>query len=332
MCILLATTAHPDYELILISNRDEFLQRKTHTSCWHNDDFILSPYDMAKECKYNDKKVFGTWLGINKDGKIATVLNLKLNKSLSLKQLVAPKSRGMLPFVYLSDMTEDSFAEWDGYDNFTKKYPGLQSTGDFNLFYGDVKRKQYRIMDSIGNTVSTLNSNCQYLVVSNDVFTCNGQLGELQSNIKREGKQPCLQSKIETWGKVKLGTALLQSLVNKSIVEKQDEDTIISECFKLSSTCSVTVEDHCKFHQNSTLPNETILVPPLRCKITDDVGTSLPIGEYYGTRSQIVILIKRGTYEVKFAEHVIYTSDSDIKTFSPANPKETVRFDFTLNR
>ena len=90
MCILFATRAHPNYELILISNRDEFYERKTHNTCWHNNDLILSPYDMTKQ--QNDSKTFGTWFGINRNGKVASLLNLKLESKSDLKQLVKPRS------------------------------------------------------------------------------------------------------------------------------------------------------------------------------------------------------------------------------------------------
>ena len=260
MCILLATTAHPQYELILISNRDEFFERKTHVSCWHNDDFILSPFDMAKSCELHEKKIFGTWIGINRDAKIATILNLKLESQLDLKQLVKPQSRGMIPFVFLSEHDSD-FNKWDTYEKFDGKYNYLRKTGDFNFFYGDPLNDEYRIIDSKGNTFKVLSGD-PYLTVSNDMFATGGITVERASN-----------NRIAEWRKIKFGKILLQDLVEES--KSLDEDMLIEKCFKLASTCSVQPKENTKFNQNSTLPMETIFVPPLECEVNDDIGLSL---------------------------------------------------------
>lgn len=101
MCILFATREHPDYELIMISNRDEFLERKTHSTCWHNDDFILSPYDLARIGAGQSNDTFGTWTGVNRKGRVATVLNLRICDELDMKRMIGERSRGALPFVFL---------------------------------------------------------------------------------------------------------------------------------------------------------------------------------------------------------------------------------------
>ncbi|QHS73435.1 uncharacterized protein SPAR_G03450 [Saccharomyces paradoxus] len=313
MCILMATTAHPDYELILISNRDEFLARKTHATCWHNDDFILSPYDLAKTSA--EKQIFGTWSGINKEGKLATILNLKIG---SERDTTKSRSRGLLPFIFLSNH-EANFEDWDSYKKFEGQYDGLKTTGDFNFFYGDVIKKQYKVIDSLGRTFDVLSSTCRkdldsYMVVSNGKFYNSSGIPE------------------QAWKKVKVARDSLEKLVLENI--GSDEEVIISSCFQLASKSSLpSTISNSDFSQMLVDPNvtmNTIYVPPLRRPPGDDLGASIPDGDYYGTRSQIVLLVSKDSTKVTFVERILYSSDEDVRQYSVNAPKEEKRFKFKL--
>lgn len=313
MCILMATRAHPDYELILISNRDEFLERKTHATCWHNNDFILSPYDVAKTSV--EKQIFGTWSGINKEGKLATILNLKQDDQ---RDPTKSKSRGMLPFSFLTSR-KASFQDWDDYNNFEKHYDGLRATGDFNFFYGDVIEKRYKVIDSLGNTFTVLGSACRrdpdsYIVISNGKFHNSSSISE------------------QAWEKVKIGRDSLETLIQENI--ESDEETLVSSCFQLASKCSLpdttSKPDLLQMLVDPNVTMNTIYVPPLRRPPGDDLGASIPDGDYYGTRSQIVLLVSKNSSKVTFIERILYSSDEDVSHYSASAPKEEKRFEFEL--
>jgi uncharacterized protein with NRDE domain len=72
MCIALLTTAHPAYSLILIDNRDEYLNRPTAPAEWWSYDGIdiLSGRDLLRPEQ-------GTWLGVTKAGRIAVLTNFR---------------------------------------------------------------------------------------------------------------------------------------------------------------------------------------------------------------------------------------------------------------
>jgi len=74
MCIALLSTAHPDYALILIDNRDEYIDRPTGRAAWwpspHSN--VLGGRDLLRE-------VQGTWLGVTGSGKIAVLTNFREN-------------------------------------------------------------------------------------------------------------------------------------------------------------------------------------------------------------------------------------------------------------
>ena len=69
MCLIL-TAINPDseFKLVLASNRDEFYERPTKNMFWRADKNILSGEDELKK---------GMWLGLNKNGSLAAVTNVR---------------------------------------------------------------------------------------------------------------------------------------------------------------------------------------------------------------------------------------------------------------
>lgn len=70
MCILfIAIKQHPDYPLIIAANRDEFHQRPTAKSrFWDDYPDVLAGRDLQAN---------GTWMGINKNGRISALTNVR---------------------------------------------------------------------------------------------------------------------------------------------------------------------------------------------------------------------------------------------------------------
>jgi len=70
MCIaLLAWQSHPDYPLVLASNRDEFYARSTRPAAWWGQSVSL--------LAGRDEEAGGTWLGVNRSGRFALVTNVR---------------------------------------------------------------------------------------------------------------------------------------------------------------------------------------------------------------------------------------------------------------
>ncbi|SCW02353.1 LAFE_0F04566g1_1 [Lachancea fermentati] len=298
MCILMATTAHPKYSLILISNRDEFYERKTHLSCLNHDDFILSPFDMSSNSK--GEQSHGTWCGVNKEGKVGVILNLRLSDSTKTATSKTPFSRGAIPIEYLQDKGSD-FQDWNSYKKFNKHYPYLSETGSFNFFYGDSRVGAYKVIDSLGNDYSVLTDTNPYMVISNDLVNSS-----------------------EKWGKVKLAEDLLHKMVLSSLDD--EEDIILEKCFALASN---SVQDQPATKQEA-ITSACIYVPPLLVPENKDLGASLPCGKYYGTRSQIVTLVSEDKKLITFVEHVVHDSDAEAMIFTPEKPKSIVKFHIKL--
>lgn len=90
MCLIfLSLHQHPDYKLIIAANRDEFYQRKTAPAdFWTDHPTIVGGRDLEAS---------GTWMGMNKNGRISMVTNYRDLKNLKQQ---AP-SRGALVSDYL---------------------------------------------------------------------------------------------------------------------------------------------------------------------------------------------------------------------------------------
>ncbi|KAH8822638.1 DUF833-domain-containing protein [Flagelloscypha sp. PMI_526] len=75
MCIVFWTLEHPDYELILCTNRDEFFHRPTSAAAWRAASDIGHDGIQKVLCGLDDK-AGGTWCGIAEDGKVAILTNI----------------------------------------------------------------------------------------------------------------------------------------------------------------------------------------------------------------------------------------------------------------
>jgi uncharacterized protein with NRDE domain len=85
MClVLVALDSHPQYSLIVAANRDEFYDRPTAPAAfWADHPSVLAGRDL---------KAGGTWLGIDRRGRLAAVTNYRQGQ----RESPAPRSRGRL--------------------------------------------------------------------------------------------------------------------------------------------------------------------------------------------------------------------------------------------
>ncbi|HEY4000115.1 MAG TPA: NRDE family protein [Candidatus Xenobia bacterium] len=115
MCLaLFALDPDGEYPLILAANRDEFLDRPTAPAAWWDEPEVLAGRDL---------QAGGTWLAVNRAGRIAWLTNVR-------DQVPAPTdppSRGQLPLKALGD----DIGSW--LERYGASYAG------FNLLYGDAR-------------------------------------------------------------------------------------------------------------------------------------------------------------------------------------------------
>ncbi|MDD2852608.1 MAG: NRDE family protein [Desulfuromonadaceae bacterium] len=126
MCLIVfAFDCHPDYQLILGANRDEFRYRPTEPAGFWNS----APYLLAGR----DKQAGGTWMGVTTAGKFAAITNYRDPRL----QVIDPPSRGTLVSTYLLDahVTPEEYQATLNRDG--KQYDG------FNFLYGTRDKLYY---------------------------------------------------------------------------------------------------------------------------------------------------------------------------------------------
>src|SRR5262245_18614280 len=126
MClILLAWRAHPEYSLIFAGNRDEAYERPSAPAdFWSDDPRIFGGRDLEKG---------GTWLGISRSGRSASVTNYRERPAVRNR----PRSRGELASRYLRG-TERPLNYLDAVSRAGAEY------GPYSLIVGDGERLCYQ--------------------------------------------------------------------------------------------------------------------------------------------------------------------------------------------
>ncbi|KEF58770.1 uncharacterized protein A1O9_03613 [Exophiala aquamarina CBS 119918] len=315
MCIALISTAHPSYPLILIDNRDEYLNRPTDRARWWptpNQD-VLGGRDMLRD-------IHGTWLGVTKAGKIAVLTNYREYSN----QPVGAVSRGAIMRKFLSE-------DVGPVDRFVKEVVNTgiaKDAGGFSLVCGRVGEKlavisnrahdQSQVPWIAGDTVHTVG-------LSNAAFLDR------------------------SWTKVTLGEELMLNSIRASIENHDTEDQLIQRFLQVLSHNTLPQIDEHEHHGGleTYIPvlRNTIFVPPLGCKDSpapaDDVvraakpvervdliGHNTPIRQespipgpsnepallgasgLYGTQKQTVVLFDKESH-VRFFERTLYDENSD---------------------
>ncbi|GMG20059.1 unnamed protein product [Ambrosiozyma monospora] len=306
MCLLLSTKLHPDYPLIILSNRDEFYNRPTQRASFI-DDNILSPLDMARE-------EHGTWLGVTKTGKIAVLVNYRENLQ---KNPISKISRGLIPQLFLKSKLSPE--EW--HSQIKKQTNNFKDVGGFSLLFG------YLQFDQRNETIKPLH------IMSNRtnerVHVFSEPTSETGSLISEESKEeiesnPLSSSTIglsnslylNPWPKVLDGEQRLAQLVNTSISEHWSEEKLIEGCIDVLSVSNPPDQETWSkmtyVEAFQTMP-QSIFIPPVHTQ--DSTNTrikknhGLPLsGKYYGTRSQTIILVDKFG-KVKYVERDLHNSD-----------------------
>ncbi|MCL1124039.1 NRDE family protein [Shewanella surugensis] len=143
MCILfIAFKSHPQFPLIVCANRDELHYRPTQEAhFWQPEQTILAGKDL---------EAGGTWLGINKQGEIAALTNIRAPELMKQEM----KTRGELPLLALAQPNKLSTL-W--LNNHSHLY------NPFNILYGN--HQALYCYDSRAKSSTTLTSG--YHAVSN---------------------------------------------------------------------------------------------------------------------------------------------------------------------
>lgn len=126
MCLIfLSVNDHSQYKLIIAANRDEFYQRKTApANYWSDHPQILGGRDL---------EAHGTWMAMNKNGRIAMVTNYRDLKHL---KAVAPSRGALVSNFLLTDNSPEHYLE--------QLLPTTHNYNGYNLIVGSAEELWYQ--------------------------------------------------------------------------------------------------------------------------------------------------------------------------------------------
>lgn len=140
MCLILfAYKVHPDYELVVAANRDEFYKRPTApVHFWEDEPNILAGRDLEK---------MGTWMGVTRAGRFAAVTTYR-NPS-EVKD--GKRSRGEIPVGALKH--KGKLAEFlktlAAKDEWYTGYNLIAGDGDEMYYYSNISRRIQKLKPGI---------------------------------------------------------------------------------------------------------------------------------------------------------------------------------------
>ncbi|KHO01599.1 BMR1-like protein [Metarhizium album ARSEF 1941] len=241
MCIVLFTTAHPDYPLILIDNRDEFILRPTSRPHWWthptSGELVLSSRDLQRAEK-------GTWLGITKSGVFAVLTNYREANAYDASRPVhGRRSRGAVVTAWLAGLGNSIK---DGVQRLVED-DGVKGVGGFSLVCGKLRKR--------GEGIAVISNRAED---ADQVPIVAGQRGETWglSNTTFDAEV--------AWPKVEMGTRMLRATVQRAAEDKASEADLIKDLFKVLDTDTFpAIRAGTSFQEITGLLRHSIFVPEL---------------------------------------------------------------------
>ncbi|KAI9820224.1 MAG: hypothetical protein M1827_005846 [Pycnora praestabilis] len=212
MCIVLISTAHPTYPLILIDNRDEYLTRPTAPASWwpSPNDHILAARDLLKAAH-------GTWLGVTRHGRIAVLTNFREED----QPASGVRSRGAMVKAFLT-VPSDQEESTEDFAKHLLEGDGVKGVGGFSLLFGQLKSSKHGKIEPMA-------------VISNRTPDVEG-LTWIGGGVKETHGLSNAAYGDRSWSKVVRGEQLMKEAVEKSITEQEDSKALIGRLMRLLST------------------------------------------------------------------------------------------------
>ena len=312
MCIALLSTAHPAYSLILIDNRDEYLNRPTAPAEWWSYDGIeiLSGRDLLRPEQ-------GTWLGVTKAGKVAVLTNFRED--------VTPPPSAISRGAIIKDFLREAGPSRAWVKQMVASGKG-RDVGGFSLVCGQLAASSGKPEDE-GLAVFS-----NRVKVEGDVEWIFGQdagsqaVGLSNGPFKGMPTKGAAEEDTESWKKVTDGERLMDAALKESQEAGEAEEQLIRRLLGVLSTDTLPRDESEAEGGLETYMNRlrnTIFVPAVGRKDPPDEiaaarkeqkaaifteATALGVSGLYGTQKQTVILVNHAG-KVRFFERTLYDND-----------------------
>ncbi|KAJ8691703.1 hypothetical protein PTI98_011246 [Pleurotus ostreatus] len=301
MCITFWTLEHPNYALILCTNRDEFLDRPTENAHWHSFGHRAGPGLRSDTVlSGRDELAGGTWFGINRTGRVALLTNV--TEPPSGQKFY---SRGHLVSTFL---LSDSSHPLE--DEVEKIIPRDVQFAGFNLLLlapaaaqadGDSKRTVCY------DAALVTNHGGGGAITSRPITPQERVCGGFSNGIDGQDGQE--------WPKVQHGIRSFKSLIEE-LTPECEESQLTDRLFQMLAWRSPQPVQH-----RSQL-RETIHVAPISITLESAQGSN---ASHYATRLSTVLLVGRDG-RVLFVERDIWTLEQNKVTRSEPPSQRVFRF------
>jgi uncharacterized protein with NRDE domain len=304
MCIALLSTAHPEYPLVLLSNRDEFLDRPTAPAHWWK-----APHEHVLGGRDLQRPEQGTWLGLTKDGRIAILTNFRDEG----KEIARDKSRGAIVSAYLNKPPGEKETD----DQFIRRLVeeiGINDVGGFSLVFGHLQplvKDSLEGLSIISNRTTDPSDLIRVAQKQGEVYgLSNSHFGDL------------------TWPKIVFGEQLLRQAINASVTRRDSQERLIESLFDVLRVNTFPKlakgED---FNVYARQMRNSIFIPRVGgsgvdSESSDGLRSAMEDGNSshagvevgggaggYGTQKQTVVLVDRSG-KVTFIEKTLYDQDA----------------------
>lgn len=291
MCVIFWTVDDPLYDLVIASNRDEFLSRPTLPAAWH--DFSTSSSSSSSSCSTShdilsarDSTGGGTWLGVTRSGAFATLTNFTEPSAPLPAGMDAFESRGGLVRDWLSSQShrlggsfkrslDEAKRQIEGYlhsvEQKLDRFPG------FNLLVGCLSAEGtvvgYITNRTVDGKVDTRRKADLFLPLSHRQPSCDGV-----NPVPPAGMSNSILT--QPWHKVTSGSNAFLSILASSSSHPRTQEELTEQLYDLLWTSSSPPPA-----QRSELRN-SVLISPLELPMSHR-------GEWYATRTSTVILIAK---------------------------------------
>jgi uncharacterized protein with NRDE domain len=275
MCIVLLTTAHPNYALIVIDNRDEFILRPTSRPHWwrapspetepagtngvanhsnHSGQEVLSSRDLQRAER-------GTWLGITRSGNLAVLTNYREdNFHDAANPMHQLRSRGAMVTAWLGvdkEMGTREFVEGMVRDGTTK------GVGGFSLFCGKLRPKLATASNGEGTVAQKASAIEPFAIVSNRSEDPDHIPWIAEERDQVWGLSNAVYDEPPVWPKVEKGKAMLRDLALRAHRQRLDEATLIQELFGVLDKDTLPLDDKQAFEDSLARLSESVFIPAL---------------------------------------------------------------------
>ncbi|KAG1727163.1 NRDE protein-domain-containing protein [Suillus paluster] len=286
MCVGFYTLEHPEYALVLCSNRDEYLQRPTDLACFHSFE-KLEGHSLSEGNVLSgvDVRAGGTWLGVSRTGKVAFLTNI------TEEYRTYGSSRGDLVASFLSSTSLE--------EDVHSLIPSDAKYAGFNLLLLAPSARGEHDLSFDGTYVT--NHGGGGTIVVRPLSDAERRCGGMSNGIDGKGA--------ETWPKIQHGLHSFKAIMN-AVLPSTPEKELADNLFELLTWKSSQMP-----RARSELRN-TIQVGPIQLQEAQ---------EFYGTRLSTVILVKRNG-EVLFIERDIWKFVDSKPVLSDPSSQRQFRF------